>query len=370
MMYKVLETPQGSILYRVDVKDKFRNVDAIVMDVDGTLIDISNSYNKAICKTVNFFLKILINMSIPETVIMEAIQRLRLTGGFNNDWDTTYTIIMGVLSELSTDDLAKIANTLDEKGLSRRPIVTVKTMNFYGGMSNVLKSADSRGLQSIEEWLQSLPEVKYKHLMKIRRFLGYPDMLDRSLLASVFDEFYYGSEIYSRLTGRQPLLRSENGLIKNEKVIVRKDVLAFLKDKTKGKLGLTTGRSRIATEIVLGGFLKEFFKPEALIFIEDLLRKSKSQQIDPSSISKPNPYTLKCCLEALKPYRLATYLGDSIEDALMAWRANQEGEELIFIGVYRYTLDPESVIKTFMNLRVSAIIPTVNELKTLLEGVL
>jgi len=366
-VYRTALTPSGKIIYRSDVKHVFKKVDAIATDVDGTLIDITDSYNKAICETVNFFLKKLIDLTIPKKTIREVTQKLRLTGGFNNDWDTTYTIIMGVLAKLDTDTLAYITRSLRDPCIPENPIVTVKKLDYNESLRRILDFADSRGLKSIEEGLQRVLEpVKYEYLKQIRRFLGYPDKLDNSLLASIFDELYYGSELYTKITGQPPLLNVKHGLIENEEVIVEEDTLQFLKAKVKGKLGITTGRSRIATEFILGDLLDRFFHKEALIFIEDILRRERN--IDPSIVLKPSPYTLKLCLKALSPYTVALYIGDSAEDAIMVQRVNSEGERVVFIGVYRYTIDPERAIKTFMELNAIAIIPTINELRYLMEG--
>lgn len=366
-MYKSLTTPRGVIFYRDDIKYRIENVDAVVFDVDGTLINTLNSYNKAIYYTVNFFLKTLTNTTIPEHLVMETIHKLRLTGGFNNDWDTAYTIIMGVLSTLDVSSLSRIAETLNERVIPIQPVIQVKSINFIGGLESIVNSVDSRGIASIEEWLRSLPRVKYDYLMRISRLLKYPDKIDESLLVQIFNEYYYGSKLYSKLTRRQPILNVKRGLIECEELIVREDVLKLLRDRTKGKLGIVTGRSKTATELILKSILERFFKPDALVFIEDLIRCKCRRSYN--AISKPNPYALEYCLRALKPYKYAMYLGDSVEDVLMVAKASCK-EKLIFVGVYYYTINPESTIRAFMKLHVPVIIPTVNELLVLMEGLL
>ncbi len=60
-----------------------RNV--ILFDLDGVLVDVSNSYRLAIKKTVEFFTK--------QTVLLQDIQSLKERGGYNNDWDLTRALI-------------------------------------------------------------------------------------------------------------------------------------------------------------------------------------------------------------------------------------------------------------------------------------
>lgn len=57
---------------------------ALIFDMDGVLVDVSNSYMLAIKKTVEFFLK--------TTVTFNEIQNYK-DRGYNNDWDLTYAII-------------------------------------------------------------------------------------------------------------------------------------------------------------------------------------------------------------------------------------------------------------------------------------
>ncbi len=58
---------------------------AILFDMDGVLVDVSQSYRTAIQKTAEFFTK--------QEVTKEQIQEFKEKGGYNNDWDLTQAII-------------------------------------------------------------------------------------------------------------------------------------------------------------------------------------------------------------------------------------------------------------------------------------
>ena len=58
----------------------------LLFDMDGVLVDVSNSYRLAIRKTSEFFTK--------EEIEEEEIQRFKEKGGYNNDWDLTEAIIL------------------------------------------------------------------------------------------------------------------------------------------------------------------------------------------------------------------------------------------------------------------------------------
>ena len=71
--------------------------DAIIFDIDGVLIDVTNSYNQTIKKTIEYILSNNFNTSIVNLPIDKLIAKFRFTGGFNNDIDTAYSIILTIL---------------------------------------------------------------------------------------------------------------------------------------------------------------------------------------------------------------------------------------------------------------------------------
>ncbi|MFZ2025678.1 MAG: histidinol-phosphate transaminase [Microgenomates group bacterium] len=59
--------------------------DALLFDMDGVLVDVTQSYRIAIRKTASFFLK--------RTVTNEEVMAIKGKVGMNNDWDATYALI-------------------------------------------------------------------------------------------------------------------------------------------------------------------------------------------------------------------------------------------------------------------------------------
>ncbi len=60
-------------------------VEAILFDMDGVLVDVSQSYRYAIKKTAEFF--------TGDEIQFSEIQQIKNRGGYNNDWDCTHAII-------------------------------------------------------------------------------------------------------------------------------------------------------------------------------------------------------------------------------------------------------------------------------------
>jgi HAD superfamily hydrolase (TIGR01548 family) len=62
-----------------------KNYDALIFDMDGVLVDVSQSYRKTIKKTAEFFLS--------REVKSSEINEIKEKVGMNNDWDATYALI-------------------------------------------------------------------------------------------------------------------------------------------------------------------------------------------------------------------------------------------------------------------------------------
>jgi HAD superfamily hydrolase (TIGR01548 family) len=59
--------------------------DGLIFDMDGVLIDVSQSYREVIRQTASYFLK--------RNVLMSEVDRIKNKVGMNNDWDATYALI-------------------------------------------------------------------------------------------------------------------------------------------------------------------------------------------------------------------------------------------------------------------------------------
>ena len=66
------------------------NVDAIVLDIDGVLVDVADSYRRAIVESVAHV--------YDDTITRADVQQFKDAGGFNNDWELTYAAALYVLA--------------------------------------------------------------------------------------------------------------------------------------------------------------------------------------------------------------------------------------------------------------------------------
>ena len=59
--------------------------DGLIFDMDGILVDVSQSYREAIRQTAGYFLK--------RNVLMAEVDEIKSKVGMNNDWDASYALI-------------------------------------------------------------------------------------------------------------------------------------------------------------------------------------------------------------------------------------------------------------------------------------
>ena len=119
-------------IYIDDSLNKINQIDSIVFDCDGVLVDVSNSYDLAIQRTTTYVLKEIANIQKFEPVTSKIIDGFKSTGGFNDEVDLTYASIISLAA----------ANALNKNG-----------SQF---IFDVIKNADQSGIKSVEKYLDSL----------------------------------------------------------------------------------------------------------------------------------------------------------------------------------------------------------------------
>ncbi|UCH37670.1 MAG: hypothetical protein JSV76_00350, partial [Candidatus Bathyarchaeota archaeon] len=93
--YVEVQLPGEKALCRSSILPQLKATDAIIFDCDGVLIDTRQSYRKTIVQTVNFILTELTTIRpLPANTVREITHLLKKSGGFNNDWDVVYVILL------------------------------------------------------------------------------------------------------------------------------------------------------------------------------------------------------------------------------------------------------------------------------------
>lgn len=310
---------EKEIYLQDNIDEKIKDIDSIIFDCDGVLIDITNSYDMAIQRTTEYILKEIANISKFDPVNSEIIDGFKSTGGFNDEVDLTYAAILSLAA----------ANKLNKRG-----------KNF---VFEVIDNADQSGIQSVEKYLDSINV----DISELKNKLNYPGRHSENLLYSIFDQIFYGPILYAKLFKKKSKF-SDEGLIDNDVVLIKQEMMDSLKNKFKNKIAIVTGRG---IESIRYSLKEDFdkFDLKNSVFLEDEER----------SLAKPNPDSLIRSIKGLGSSH-CLYVGDSMEDLIMAQKASEKGYKTTFCGIFGTGKLPEQRMKLFQDNNVSMIIESID----------
>ena len=240
--------------------------DSIIFDCDGVLIDVTNSYDTTINKTISYVLKEIADITVDAPLTNEILLSFKSTGGFNDEIDITYS---GILCFIAA------------KKLNKDPAELIL---------DILNNADDTGIAYIEDFLNKIDV----DIADIKSRLGYPSTDKNDLIHATFDQLFFGPELYSKIFQKESKF-SEKGFIENDNVIVNSELIEALKEKFNDKIAIVTGRGFNAISSSLKEILNQF-NVENSVFLEDESR----------DLAKPNPQSLIRAMKvpqkvALKP---------------------------------------------------------------------
>ena len=106
-----------------DISQKVQKYDSIIFDCDGVLVDIRNSYDHAINKTISAIMKELFNDEVGDIVTSKIHFGLKSVGGFNDEVAVVYAIVMTLAaskkSEIEFEKLIiDVINNANESGIN------------------------------------------------------------------------------------------------------------------------------------------------------------------------------------------------------------------------------------------------------------
>lgn len=285
------------------MRDMTRDADCIVFDCDGVLVDVSGSYHRAIQQTVAYMTgRIASALSIPDmparhTVSRRTVERFKNTGLFNDETDVSCAVTLAAV-------MPHLAGGC----------------TYESAIDAAIKNSSPDGIASVIRYMQDSAGMP-----RAAELLDHPSPDRRGLLCRVFDEKFYGSEMYEKRGGR-PLLGNEGGYIRCDDVIITDAVMEALSGRFGKNMAMVTGRGLQAARYTLGPVMGRFDLGNSA-FLED----------EPREHAKPNPERLDDCIRGMGCTR-AIYVGDSAEDATMARNAESD---VIFCGITGTGVDPD-----------------------------
>lgn len=316
---------EKGIYYDESVLDLLLSSEGIIFDCDGVLIDVTKSYDLAITKTTKYVLEKFANISESIPIDSEIIEGFKATGGFNDEVDLAYAAIISLVAA---------------KKLQR------DQSNF---IFEVIKNCNSSGIVSAEKFIESKTRID-----EIKNKLSYPGISHNTLLYKIFDQLFYGPELYEKLFKTKSEF-NEPGLVENDVIILNDSLISKLKSKFESKMSLVTGRGKESVRYSLKEMLEKFdLKSSA--FLEDESRE----------LAKPNPLPLIRAISGMNCNN-SIYVGDSMEDLIMAKRANKGDYQTNFCGIIGTSKNPQKKLELFEKNGAQLVLESINLLPKVLN---
>jgi phosphoglycolate phosphatase-like HAD superfamily hydrolase len=367
-----------TVYIRRDCYRKFPNINAIIFDCDGVLIDVRNSYTETIVATINHVSEEMLGIKLPHSTLSKLIHQFKMSGGFNNEWDITYAVLLLLFTMMpialqpefidqvhQTTNLPlypryqSLASTLSGHTGNKPYNVQSATKELF----NLANQADTSGIHSIQDSIKT-PETR-QIFNASKNFLNYPGPVGKSLITTIFEEIFCGPSLFETTYQQIPQFISSSGLIAQEKIIINDEILDNLTYSIgRSCFGIATGRPYQLTKCSLGPLLDRFQK-DTIIFLDNVLQAEQDQNVSP--LTKPHPFSLLQSAQGFPDLNLALYVGDSAEDIIMVNDARKERDQFLSVGVYSTSNYQDDLITTFINLKTDIILPSIRELSPILN---
>ncbi|MFB6159965.1 MAG: TIGR01548 family HAD-type hydrolase [Haloferacaceae archaeon] len=285
-------------------------VDAVVLDVDGVLVDVADSYRRAIVETVERLYGVAFDRGV--------VQPFKDAGGFNNDW-------------LLTDALALYALARD-RGYEEPVAAFADAVGAAGGGREGAEDVLARALG--EDW----PAVR--------------DAWDPDRVRDVFQALYLGSDLYREFEGGDPPFEAP-GYIHDEPVLVAGETVGTLREQFA--VGVLTGRPAAEADVALDRTGLD-------------VPADHRFTMDDWTAGKPDPAALVTLAERFDA-RSTAFVGDTLDDVRTAVNANDADPSRTYhgVGVLTGGLTGASGRRKYREAGAAAVVSDVNALPDLLR---
>jgi len=304
-----------------DMIQKIQKFDSIIFDCDGVLVDIRQSYDHAINKTISAIMNELFNDEVQDIVTSKIHFSLKATGGFNDEVAVVYAIVMTLVA-------SKKSNT-----------------EFKKLIIDVIDNANESGINSIDNYFTNqnidLTEIKLK--------LDYENSRNVSYVHRIFNQLFYGQVLYEEIFNEKSQF-TEKPLIDLDNIVLDENLMSKLNDRFGTKISTVTGRGKFAFSYSMKNFLDNFDMKNS-VFLEDR----------PLDMAKPNPESLIESISGINS-KCSLYIGDSMEDLMMVEKCKERGFDVSFCAIYGSSDEPELKYELFQKNNASFILKSIQEL--------
>ena len=286
---------------------KVRNL--VVFDMDGVIINVSESYRDTVRQTARLFFKGARSwQELPNPLFpLSDLAKVKQTGGLNNDWDLTCRVIHFLFSLVE----GYTASDNPDPWVRHRTTITqcdVATLSKY------LTSTTNPLTALLKE------HGKPEHEFVTNLFTG--DVGSGNVIKQIFQEIYLGKDLFESTYGLPVNAYDGQGLINKEKLLIDHCILEHLAGNNI--MAIATGRPGAEADYPLDAFgIRKYFS--VVYTLDDCIEEEKKilkQQKKKVSLSKPHPYMLDKISEDIKDQLSELfYIGDMPDDMVAASRS-------------------------------------------------
>jgi len=320
----------------------------IVFDLDGVIIDVSMSYREAIRQSTRLFFKESHGWeNLPDPLFsLSDLDRVKESGGLNNDWDLTCLVISLLFS------LIKNPKTYEDTDNWIRYQKTMKRFDI---------TALSAFLRSTDQPLTTLLNVKERINDTFIRSLYSGDVGTGNIIKQIFQEIYLGESLFQSIYGFAPAVYTGQGYMTREKLLTDESALKIL--SRHGILAIATGRPEREAIYPLDFFdIRKYFT--CVYTLDDCLAEEKrilQLKREKVNLSKPNPFMLDAIRDKIRhPVVRCYYVGDMPDDMVAASRSKTG---FIGIGFTRSASDKKRRKKALLQAGADYIIEDIGEIR-------
>jgi HAD superfamily hydrolase (TIGR01548 family) len=323
----------------------------IVFDMDGVIVDVSESYREAVRQTARLFFKGAPDWkSLPDPLFSLAdLAGIKQSGGLNNDWALTYHVLELLMTRVRVPELPNESDPW---------LLHEKTLQGCG-LQNLVNF-----LTSQESPLEHLHQETGKHRSHLIQKISSHDVGSGNVIKQIFQERYLGPNLFKTTYNLPAKTDTKEGLITRETLLIEPAVFKTLAGENL--LALATGRPGAEAEYALDHFeIRTYFS--SVFSLDDCLREESrllEKEHKTISLSKPHPFMLDAIAE-IHAHETAHryYIGDMPDDMLAA---NRSGYGYTGVGIVTSAPDKAKLQQALRASGAGHIIQNISELQKIL----
>jgi HAD superfamily hydrolase (TIGR01548 family) len=265
----------SELFIKQEVLKTLPQVDALILDIDGVVLDVQESFRRVISETTQYYLTHKLELEDTGVALPpEATEHFKMAGGFNSDWDLTNAAVALLVAKHA------VSGAKDTQSLADQEPDWVEYTRDIKRRGGGPVAAESVILDRLNPNQRRDFSINW----------------NSKLVVQLCQEMYGGLDACKKLYGFDPQYIQQDGYYKKEKVLLDPSLLP-----TKLQIGVLTGRSHSETELAM-----KFAGLTQLIPQSNWVTES-------DGVRKPDGQTLILCQEKMK-FKHAIFFGDTMDD--------------------------------------------------------